>query len=58
MKKLVPYQDIEKLSESEKEAYNEIIKEIDEIGTKLEEFGDEIRNVQEKFAKKYRYELE
>lgn len=58
MKKIVPYQDIKKLSESQQEAYNEIIKEIGEFGTKLEEFGDEMRNVQEKFAKKHRYELE
>jgi len=58
MKKLVPYQDIEKLSESQEEVYNEIIQEIDEFGTKIDGFSDEIRNVQEKFAKKYRYELE
>ena len=58
IKKLVSYKDIEELSESQEESYNEIIKEIDEFGTKLEKLGDEIRNVQKKFAKKYRYELE
>lgn len=58
MKKIVPYKDIEKLSESQEEAYNKIINEINEFGTKLDGFSDEIRNAQEKFAKKYRYELE
>lgn len=58
MKNLIPYQDIAELSDTEEEIYNTIVEWLDKLSEKSEKYSNKLIEIQNKFAKKYRFELE